>query len=724
MRVLFHLPVLWASLSLFQVAESDTNEQATHTFTIFDAVSQVKIRVNKAFLDSRTRLKTAMSSEAPTTRQLSKYLKHAKGWTRMAIRHGQVWEESLKRLRWKATPTNVTDPSLNLTVLSQEVGCGRPAPMVKCDDNSPYRTITGDCNNRRNPALGASNRALARWLPAEYEDGLSLPFGWTPGKTRNGFPLPLAREVSNKIVGYLNEEGVLDQNRSLLFMQWGQVVDHDLDFAPDTEMESSEYSKVQCDEHCVQGGNCFPIMFPCNDSKVKTQGKCMPFFRAGFVCPTAPYQSLAREQINALTSFLDASLVYSPEPSMASRLRNLSSPLGLMAINQEAQDHGLAYPPFDNKKPSPCEFINTTARVPCFLTGDSRASEQSLLAIAHTLLLREHNRLARELKKLNPHWDGEKLYQEARKILGAFIQIITFRDYLPTVLGDEMQTWIPPYQGYNESVDPRISNVFTFAFRFGHLEVPSTVFRLDENYQPWGLEAELPLHTLFFNTWRIVKDGGIDPLVRGLLAKKSKSMNQNKMMTGELRNKLFQPTHTIHGFDLAAINIQRCRDHGMPGYNSWRGFCGLSQPQTLKELHAVLKNKVLAEKLLGLYGTPDNIDIWIGAIAEPLVERGQVGHLLACLLGRQFQKIRDGDRFWWENPGVFTEEQRNSLQKMSLSRLVCDNTHITKVPLHPLQANSYPRGFVDCSAIDKLDLLPWASKRIRGLGSTASQTVQ
>lgn len=435
----------------------------------------------------------------------------------------------------------------------------------------------------------------------------------------------------------------------------------------------------------------------------------MPFFRAGFVCPTPPYKSLAREQINALTSFLDASFVYSSEPSLASRLRNLSSPLGLMAVNQEVSDHGLPYLPYDSKKPSPCEFINTTARVPCFLAGDSRASEHILLATSHTLFLREHNRLARELKRLNPQWDGEKLYQEARKILGAFVQIITFRDYLPILLGDHMQKWIPPYQGYNESVDPRISNVFTFAFRFGHLEVPSSVFRLDENYQPWGPEPELPLHTLFFNTWRMVKDGGIDPLVRGLLAKKSKLMKQNKMMTGELRNKLFQPTHRIHGFDLAAINTQRCRDHGQPGYNSWRAFCDLSQPQTLEELNTVLKNKMLAKKLLGLYGTPDNIDIWIGAIAEPLVERGRVGPLLACLLGKQFQQIRDGDRFWWENPGVFTKEQKDSLRKMSFSRLVCDNTRITKVPRDPFRANSYPYDFADCSAIDKLDLSPWAS---------------
>ncbi|KAI4532968.1 hypothetical protein MG293_015987 [Ovis ammon polii] len=774
MLVCLHLQVFLASVALFEVAASDTIAQAASTTTISDAVSKVKTQVNKAFLDSRTRLKTALSSEAPTTRQLSEYFKHAKGRTRTAIRNGQVWEESLKRLRRDTTLTNVTDPSLDLTALSWEVGCGAPVPLVKCDENSPYRTITGDCNNRRSPALGAANRALARWLPAEYEDGLAVPFGWTQRKTRNGFRVPLAREVSNKIVGYLDEEGVLDQNRSLLFMQWGQIVDHDLDFAPETELGSSEHSKVQCEEYCIQGDNCFPIMqevvnfrvlgaqdvasarglwsqclapgsqegtisifasciqtypgerlpavpplqsptrislqFPKNDPKLKTQGKCMPFFRAGFVCPTPPYQSLARDQINSVTSFLDASLVYGSEPSLASLLRNLSSPLGLMAVNQEAWDHGLAYPPFNNMKPSPCEFINTTARVPCFQAGDSRASEQILLATVHTLLLREHNRLARELKRLNPHWDGEKLYQEARKILGAFMQIITFRDYLPIVLGSEMQKWIPRYQGYNNSVDPRISNVFTFAFRFGHMEVPSTVSRLDENYQPRGPEAELPLHTLFFNTWRIVKDGGIDPLVRGLLAKKSKLMNQNKMVTSELRNKLFQPTHKIHGFDLAAINLQRCRDHGMPGYNSWRGFCGLSQPKTLKGLQAVLKNKILAKKLLDLYKTPDNIDIWIGGNAEPMVERGRVGPLLACLLGRQFQQIRDGDRFWWENPGVFTEKQRDSLQKVSFSRLICDNTHITKVPLHAFQANNYPHDFVDCSAIDKLDLSPWASR--------------
>lgn len=74
----------------------------------------------------------------------------------------------------------------------------------------------------------------------------------------------------------------------------------------------------------------------------------------------------------------------------------------------------------------------------------------------------------------SPASHGREVYTFSRPSLltRLSLQIITFRDYLPILLGDEMQKWIPPYQGYSETVDPRISNVFTFALRFGHLEVP------------------------------------------------------------------------------------------------------------------------------------------------------------------------------------------------------------------------------------------------------------
>lgn len=80
------------------------------------------------------------------------------------------------------------------------------------------------------------------------------------------------------------------------------------------------------------------------------------------------------------------------------------------------------------------------------------------------------------------------------------------------------------------------------------------------------------------------------------------------------------------------------------GYNAWRRFCGLSQPRNQQELAAVLNNTDLARRLLALYGTPDNIDVWLGGVAEPFVRDGRVGPLFSCLIATQFQRIRQGDR--------------------------------------------------------------------------------
>ncbi|NXD12300.1 PERE peroxidase, partial [Nothocercus nigrocapillus] len=649
--------------------------------------------------------KRKLEEEDATPTDFLKHLKEPVGKTRSAVRAADYLETTLKLLKRKFEmyvkgEFNVTDllDSKQKEMISKETGCYSRIYSIKCRDDGIYRTFSGECNNRKHSHFGASNQAFTRWLPAEYEDGMSVPKGASEGKLYNGFPLPLVRKVSNEIAQTANNTITHDPDLSLVFMHWGQWIIHDMDLAPFNSAGVNE--DLQCETDCLFKSPCFPIKFPPDDPRMQRSNSCMPFIQTASTCNP---KTFIREQINAVSSFLDASMVYGSEQYVAKSIRNHTNELGLMAVNQNFTDAGLELLPFENTTKSICVHTNKSMNIPCFKAGDIRAAENLGLSALHTLFLREHNRIARELKKLNPHWDGEKLYQETRKIIGAITQIITYKYYLPFLLGEETSKWIPPYSGYNETVDPTVANVFSLAFRFGHTSVLPLVSYLDENFQ---LLDHTPLHLTFCASWRIIMKGGIDPLLRGMMSDHAKLMKQTQLLIEELRNHLFEQTE-IMGLDLAALNLQRGRDHGLPGYNAWRHFCGLSQPQNVSELSEVLRNSKLAEKLIDLYGKPENIDFWIGAITEPFVPRGRVGHLLTCIIATQFRNLRDGDRFWWESPGVFTPQQVNALENISLSKLICDNTRIKKVPKDMFKVSSYPKDFVNCHEINRLDLSFW-----------------
>ena len=104
--------------------------------------------------------------------------------------------------------------------------------------------------------------------------------------------------------------------------------------------------------------------------------------------------------------------------------------------------------------------------------------ENPQLAIMHTLLLREHNRIAQSLKTINPHWTDEVLFQESRRIVVAEIQHVTYNEYLPTLLGSENvhRFGLLPLEGhsrnYNQTLNPSVTNEFTAAaFRIAHSSI-------------------------------------------------------------------------------------------------------------------------------------------------------------------------------------------------------------------------------------------------------------
>lgn len=194
--------------------------------------------------------------------------------------------------------------------------------------------------------------------------------------------------------------------------------------------------------------------------------------------------------------------------------------------------------------------------------------------------------------------------------------------------------------------------------------------------------------------------------MRGLLARPAKLQVQDQLLNEELTERLFVLSDA-GTLDLASINLQRGRDHGLPGYNEWRQFCGLSRLETRADLGAATANGSMADRILDLYGHPDNIDVWLGGLAETFLPGARTGPLFACLVGKQMKALRDGDRFWWEHRAVFTEAQRRELGRHSLSRVICDNTGLTRVPRDAFRVGQWPQDFESCDRIPGMDLRAW-----------------
>ncbi|KAL3249344.1 hypothetical protein MRX96_056063 [Rhipicephalus microplus] len=604
-----------------------------------------------------------------------------------SARAAEVFERALNIIQEQVAAGmrfNISDTSVDnllspgyLDLLAEMSGCLQHRQVPDCSDtcfHSRFRTYDGTCNNLRHPMWGASLTPFERLLPAEYENGFNTPVGWTAEKPVNGHPLPLARAVSTGLVSTEVVEG--DSEHSHMLMQWGQFLDHDMDFSMPAISHERFIDTVDCADSCDN--------VPADDRRVRGH-RCIEFVRSSTACGSGRtsvfYGALApREQTNQLTAFIDASNVYGSRAKQAIHLRNLTSDRGLLRVGPRMPS-GKYLLPFNDGQPNDCKRNSEINDVDCFLSGDVRANEQLGLLAMHTLWFREHNRLAEALSEINPHWDGERLYQEARKIVGAQMQHVTYEHWLPKILGPAGMAAMGPYKGYKEDLNPSVVNVFaTAAMRFGHFLINPVLLRLGPDWRPVR-EGPVPLRRAFFAPHLMLREGGIDPLMRGLLLAPAKLRKANQLLNSELTDHLFEPALVV-AQDLASFNIQRGRDHGMPGYNKWRQFCNLSRADSFDDLSREIPSAELRRKLERLYKTPDNIDVWVGAIGEEPLPGSKVGPTLTCLLSLQFAKLRDADRLWYLNEGTFTAEQREELKRSSLARVLCENgdniTHVTR----------------------------------------------
>jgi peroxidase len=487
-----------------------------------------------------------------------------------------------------------------------------------------FRPYEGVGNNFRRPRWGAAGAQLLRTSVAAYDPGtqLSLPGNPNPRVVSNavckGTPVPSARLTN-------------------LVWPWAQFVDHQLDLTVPQDGGTAEVITIPLLDTDPNEDHYYP-------------GRAISVTRSQFRVVGG-----VRQHANQLTAYVDASNVYGTTPDMCARLRALD---GTGKLKTSMADNGEELLPY-NTVGLTMDVFGPADQESLFAAGDARANENIALIAMHTIWVREHNRLCNELVRTHPEWAGqdEMLFQHARRRVVGTQQHILFDEMLPALLGP-----LPTYSGHDDGVDPGVATEFsTVGFRVGHTMLPDV---LQTSANP---ADTLSLFDAFFRpSW--VQAHGIDALLVGLSV--TKQQRVDNVVVDSVRNQLFGPPTTTAMRDLAAINIQRGRDHGIPGYNAVRVAYGLGAVTW----DTMPTTPALRATLAGLYAGPDVLDAWVGCICETHLPGAEVGPLLRAIIWDQARRARAGDRFWYQNDPALSVAERNEIAGTTLGDVLNRNT--------------------------------------------------
>ena len=486
------------------------------------------------------------------------------------------------------------------------------------------RSYDGSGNNLAHAAWGQAGSDFLRVAAAAYADGVSAPAGASR---------PSARAVSNAVSDSTGVDVVNDRLMSAFVYAWGQFIDHDLDLTPAGTADK------------------FPVAVPKGDTSFDPAGtgtQTIALGRSAYDPATGTGRANPRQQVNANSAYLDGSMVYGSDAATAASLRTFAG---------------------GRLKTSAGDLLPTDA-AGNYLAGDSRVNENPELTSLQTVFVREHNRLAARIAAADPKLTDEQVYQQARALVVGEIEAVTVNEWLPALLGRGLS----PYQGYNPNTNAGVTNEFAAAgFRFGHSLLVDDIEFLGNDGT--AVAPAMELKDAFFNP-SVVAAHGIDPLLKYLASDPASEVDTK--VVDAVRNFLFGAPGQ-GGFDLASLNIQRGRDHGLADYNTTRAAYGLPRVTSFAQ---VTPDAALQAKLKQLYGSVDNVDLWVGVLAEAHAPGGSVGSTDRAILLDQFTRLRDGDRFWYQR--TMTGPALASIDSTRLSEVIARNTSLTTDPAERL----------------------------------------
>jgi len=505
-----------------------------------------------------------------------------------------------------------------------------------------YRSFDGRGNNQLPGKMewGSVGSSLKYHVHPTYRDSISEP---------SGHDRPNPRVISNRL--FAQPSMINDRaNRSDFIWAFGQLIDHELTLVPNDESQAG----------------FMPIIVEETDEFFE-EGDQIPMHRSMRYQGTGTDINNYLKTFNNVTAFIDGSAIYGSSKAHADWLRSFSrgklktSKGNLLPWNTVTGELGAPVDPT-----APFMEDQTHTRKYLFVAGDQRANENPQLIAMHTLFVREHNRLCDEILAQYPDWSDEQVYQKARKMVGATLQAITFEEWLPA-MGLNLRS----YEGYNPEIQPAIMNVFSAAaFRMGHTMINSSLLRIDTRCEEIGT-GHLSLKDVFFNPDPVLLNG-IDPLLKGMCVQAAQKFDCR--VVDDVRNFLFQvPGAPFKGMDLVAINIQRGRERGLPDYNTVREAFGLHSLESFEE---ICKDLEESELLRSIYGEVDQLDPWVGMLAEDPMPNTMFGTLMMQIMREQFASLRDGDRFYYENDPGLTDLEKEQIKNTRLSDVVRRNSNV------------------------------------------------
>lgn len=562
-----------------------------------------------------------------------------------------------------------------------------------CSSKSVYRTITGVCNNLKNPYFGSSQTAFKRNLPAAYDDHLSEP----RRRSVKGGYLPSCRYISLS----LGSRAIFNRNYNNFFVSFGQVIAHDVALSvPVSDTYSRPISSCSCGDK-YDSDKCNVIPISPDDPYLRGQ-KCMAFPATAQAFKNQVCSLGVKEHMNGNTHFLDLSILYGSTTRTAEALR---SEKGLLKSSR-FQWSKYELPPGQREGKS---CTDATSKRKCFAGGDSRLMINLLFTGIHTIFLRIHNEIARYFQRVRTDWSSDKIYEETRIINIAFFQRLIYKFYLPILLGESHVQKVfgdSRRTAYNETADPSVNTEFsTAAFRL-HSLVRDLFTRC--SYDGKIIDT-LWLHDIHHKAKFAydVEHNGLDSLLCGAFFDYGFAFDSN--FAHQIHHRLFESGSQYNQLwrnDLVSINICRGREHGIPSYNELLKFCSFPKAEEFSGFGNTLNTDGIA-KLSRLYRSPDDVDAFVGLNFEDPHGSGILGRVGSCIVTKQFLALRDGDRFFYTHNTGLTDAQLDFVNNYPIYCLFCRTIDIQKLPQNIFKLFSDPDNpLVDCKVCQTIPLEP------------------